>query len=110
MGHPAFVGNQPTQICFCAFPGLKIETGGAQHLSLRYDARRYLHVVYIPRKLRIIWWPPSVSTLSGWNCTPSMGRLRWRSPMMTDPPPLGAGVRAVTVSSAGSDSSATISE
>jgi hypothetical protein len=31
---------------------------------------------YISRKLRIIWWPPSVSTLSGWNCTPSMGRRR----------------------------------
>src|ERR1700685_2193373 len=23
---------------------------------------------YMSRKLRIIWWPPSVSTLSGWNC------------------------------------------
>ena len=32
-------------------------------------------VAYIARKLRIIWWPPSVSTLSGWNCTPSMGSV-----------------------------------
>jgi hypothetical protein len=26
--------------------------------------------------------PLPVSTDSGWNCTPSMGRLRWRTPMM----------------------------
>jgi hypothetical protein len=26
-----------------------------------------LHLAYISRKLRIIWWPPSVKTLSGWN-------------------------------------------
>jgi hypothetical protein len=31
---------------------------------------------YISKKLRIIWCPPSVSTLSGWNCTPSTGKLR----------------------------------
>src|ERR1035441_7821422 len=66
------------------------------------------------RKLRIICFPPSVRTLSGWNCTPSMGRVRWRSPIMTEPPafpaPLASGVRAVIVSSSGRDSSAIINE
>src|ERR1035437_3710574 len=51
------------------------------------------HGGYISKKLRIIWRPPSVKTLSGWNCTTSMGRLRWRRPMMTEPPPF-SGVRA----------------
>ena len=41
-------------------------------------------------------WPPSVSTDSGWNCTPSSGRSRWRSAMITPP-----AVRPVTSSSSG---------
>jgi hypothetical protein len=47
---------------------------------------------YISRKLRIIWCPPSVSTLSGWNCTPSTGKLRWRNPIITLPEPFSSGV------------------
>jgi hypothetical protein len=31
------------------------------------DLHSELHGGYISRKLRIIWWPPSVKTLSGWN-------------------------------------------
>ena len=50
-------------------------------------------------------WPPSVSTDSGWNCTPSSGRSRCRSAMTT---PLA--VRPVTSSSAGRLSSRTASE
>jgi len=47
--------------------------------------------------------PSCVSTLSGWNCTPSTGCLRWRSPMM-----MPSSVRAVISNSRGRSSSATI--
>ena len=30
-------------------------------------AFRAARIAHMSRKLRIIWWPPSVSTLSGWN-------------------------------------------
>jgi hypothetical protein len=30
-------------------------------------AFRAARIDHMSRKLRIIWWPPSVSTLSGWN-------------------------------------------
>ena len=51
------------------------------------------------------WWPPSVSTDSGWNCTPSMGSSRCRRAItMPD------GVRPVTSSSAGTLSDSTASE
>jgi eukaryotic-like serine/threonine-protein kinase len=52
-----------------------------------------------------IWWPPSVSTDSGWNCTPSTASSRCRMAMTT---PLL--VRAVTASSLGTVSSSTASE
>ena len=42
----------------------------------RVGRRREAASRYISRKFLIIWWPPCVSTLSGWNCTPSMGNLR----------------------------------
>ena len=53
--------------------------------------------------------PESVSTLSGWNCTPSTGKRRWRSPMITRVPS-DSRASALTSSSAGRPSSATISE
>ena len=37
------------------------------------------------RKLRSRALPCSVSTDSGWNCTPSAGSSRWRSPITTSP-------------------------
>ena len=40
--------------------------------------------------------PSGVSTLSGWNCTPSIGSSRWRTPI-TSP----SAVRAETSSSSG---------
>ena len=56
------------------------------------------------RKLAMRAAPDSVSTLSGWNCTPSTARLRWRSPM-TSP----ASFQALR-SSRGESSGSTISE
>ena len=47
-------------------------------------------------KLERICIPLLVSTDSGWNCTPSMGRLRWRTPMM-----IPSAVDAVTSSTWG---------
>ena len=41
-------------------------------------------------------WPCSVRMDSGWNCTPWMGRLRWRTPMISP-----SSVQAVTSNSAG---------
>ena len=38
-----------------------------------------------PRKLRRSALPCSVSTDSGWNCTPSAGSSRWRTPITTSP-------------------------
>ena len=45
-----------------------------------------------PRKFLAIAGPSGVSTLSGWNCTPSIGSSRWRTPI-TSP----SGVCEVTV-------------
>ena len=53
------------------------------------------------RKFSASSCPSGVSTLSGWNWTPSIGSSRWRTPM-TSP----SGVRAVTSSSAGTLSAA----
>ena len=53
------------------------------------------------RKFLAIAGPSGVSTLSGWNCTPSIGSSRWRTPI-TSP----SGVCEVTVSSAGTSSAA----
>ena len=38
---------------------------------------------HTPSQLASMRWPDWVSTLSGWNWTPSIGRLRCRRPMMT---------------------------
>ena len=43
-----------------------------------------LHGSCLPcRKFCSILCPCSVSRASGWNCTPSTGRLRWRRPMIS---------------------------
>ena len=76
----------------------------------RFTALAASCMAYMSKKLRIIWWPPSVSTLSGWNCTPSMGSVRCRRPIITVPDPFASVVRAVTRNSAGSDSCSTMSE
>ena len=52
-----------------------------------------------------IRWPPSVSTDSGWNWTPSTGSSRWRMAMTTPD-----SVRPVTSNSAGMVSGSTVSE
>src|SRR5262249_38974805 len=49
--------------------------------------------------------PSGVRTLSGWNCTPSIGRERWRIPMISP-----VSERAVASSSGGIDDSTTASE
>src|SRR6185436_13095022 len=49
-------------------------------------------------------FPDSVSTDSGWNCTPSAGSSRWRIAITTPPP------RAETSNASGTESSATTSE
>jgi len=56
-------------------------------------------------QLASIRWPPSVSTDSGWNCTPSTGRSRWRRPIT-----MPESVHAVTASSGGTVSRSTASE
>ena len=48
------------------------------------------------RKFLAIAGPSGVRTLSGWNCTPSIGCATWRTPI-TSP----SGVRDVTMSSSG---------
>ena len=57
------------------------------------------------RKFRSIWCPCSEAMLSGWNCTPSMGRSRWRSPMMVP-----SSSQAVTSRLSGRLARSTISE
>ncbi|KGM13019.1 hypothetical protein N869_16550 [Cellulomonas bogoriensis 69B4 = DSM 16987] len=54
-------------------------------------------------------WPPSVSTDSGWNCTPCRGSSRCCNPMITPGRSVDA-VRAVTSSSSGTVSSTTARE
>src|SRR5712692_1634019 len=56
------------------------------------------------RKLRKIRWPCSEAMLSGWNCTPCAGSMRWASPMTRSP------VSAVTVRSDGNVVRPTTSE
>ena len=58
-----------------------------------------------PRKLASRAGPEAVRTDSGWNCTPSTGRERWRRPMTTPSVEV-----AVTSSSSGTDSGRTTSE
>ena len=50
--------------------------------------------------------PSGVSTLSGWNCTPSIGSEVWRRPITT----WSSSLIAVTRSSAGSVAASTHSE
>src|SRR5262249_48093943 len=38
---------------------------------------------FLRMKFSNILWPCSVRSASGWNCTPSTGRLRWRRPMIS---------------------------
>ena len=59
--------------------------------GLDHERRKFL-----PRKFAPSWGPSGVSTLSGWNWTPSIGSSRWRTPI-TSP----SGVRAEISSSAG---------
>ena len=58
-----------------------------------------------PSQVASSWWPPSVSTDSGWNCTPSMGSSRCRSAMT-----IPDGVCPVTSSSAGTVAGSTARE
>ena len=58
-----------------------------------------------PRKLASRAGPDTVRTDSGWNCTPSTRRVRWRSPMTTPSVEV-----AVTSSSSGTESGCTTSE
>jgi len=57
------------------------------------------------RKLAIIAGPCGVSSFSGWNCTPSTLCVLCRSPIISP-----SAVRAVTLSSAGREPGAAISE
>ena len=58
-----------------------------------------------PRKFRSRSLPAVVRMLSGWNCTPSSGRSRWRRPITTPP-----SVQAETSRHSGTLSGATTSE
>ena len=58
-----------------------------------------------PRKLASRAGPDAVRTDSGWNCTPSTRRVRWRSPMTTPSVEV-----AVTSNSSGTESGRTTSE
>lgn len=61
------------------------------------------------RKFSTSFFPASVSTLSGWNCTPSTAHCRWRRPMMVRVPSFSV-VQALISSSAGRFFSSTMSE
>ena len=61
------------------------------------------------RKFSTSFLPASVSTLSGWNCTPSTAHWRWRRPMMVRVPSFSV-VQALTSNSAGKSFSSTMSE
>ncbi len=63
----------------------------------------------LSRKFATNFFPSFVSTLSGWNCTPSTGNFRCRRPIMTRVPSLSE-VQAETSKSLGRPSSATINE
>ena len=43
------------------------------------------HAAHAPRKFASSRLPAAVRTDSGWNCTPSAGSSRWRTPMTTSP-------------------------
>src|SRR3546814_3834284 len=51
------------------------------------------------RKLASKAWPCSVAILSGWNCTPWIGRSRWRMPMIRP-----SGLVALSISASGNPS------
>ncbi len=62
-------------------------------------------LVAAARKLESSAGPLGVRSDSGWNWTPSTGRVRWRSPMITP-----SEVAAVTSSTAGTDAGSTTRE
>src|SRR5436190_1458305 len=64
-----------------------------------------LHDVAPSMKFCSILCPCSVSRASGWNCTPSTRRLRWRSPMISP-----SADSAVTLRQSGSEARSTASE
>jgi hypothetical protein len=64
-----------------------------------------LHDFVPSMKFCSISCPCSVSSASGWNCTPSTGKLRWRRPMISP-----SSDWAVTVRHSGSEARSTTSE
>src|SRR5439155_20599355 len=71
----------------------------------RLGDRDLLHECLPSMKFCSILWPCSVSSASGWNCTPSSGRLRWRRPMISP-----SSDSAVTARQAGNEALSTTSE
>src|SRR5205807_854029 len=71
----------------------------------RLGDRDLLHRCLPSRKFFSMAWPCSVSSASGWNCTPSSGRARWRSPMISP-----SSDSALTARQPGSDWRSTTSE
>src|SRR5256712_7516078 len=71
----------------------------------RLGNRDLFHACLPSMKFCSILWPCSVSSASGWNCTPSTARLRWRRPMISP-----SSDSAVTARQAGNDDLSTTSE
>src|SRR5881628_29463 len=71
----------------------------------RLGDRNLLHRHLPSKKFCSILWPCSVRSASGWNCTPSTGRSRWRRPMISP-----SSDSALTARQPGSDWRSTASE
>src|SRR5690606_18591304 len=78
-----------------AFDGLGDQGLEAAHAATCARSRKFFSMA----------WPCSEAMLSGWNCTPSIGRSRCLSPMIIPP-----SSQAVTSRQSGSVSRSTISE
>src|ERR1044071_144530 len=84
---------------------LAVLDGALDRLGYRDLLHEPLPVSFPSRKFCSILCPCSVSSASGWNCTPSTARPRWRSPMISP-----SSDCAVTARQAGRLSRSTTSE
>ncbi|CFP59655.1 Uncharacterised protein [Bordetella pertussis] len=91
----------------CSISSWKISRCSMQRVSASVAAMVMAMLLGVQRvrKLRISAWPCSLSTDSGWNCTPYSGRVLWRTPMMSP-----SGAVAVTSRQSGRVAGSMVSE